>query len=227
MGVLQENGTQPQASIRETMRARISREELDQAFDARFPRDMQEKLRGARVAVAGLGGLGSNIAVMLARSGIGKLLLVDFDTVDVTNLNRQMYLIPQLGKPKAEALPEILNQINPYIEYESVCVRVTPENVKELFGTYAIVCEAFDKPDQKAMLVRELLSQCPETTVVSGNGMAGCGVNEIRTAQVMRRLYVCGDRKTDVGNGTGLMAPRVAACAAHQANKVIQLLMEA
>ena len=194
MGVLQENGTQPQASIRETMRARISREELDQAFDARFPRDMQEKLRGARVAVAGLGGLGSNIAVMLARSGIGKLLLVDFDTVDVTNLNRQMYLIPQLGKPKAEALPEILNQINPYIEYESVCVRVTPENVKELFGTYAIVCEAFDKPDQKAMLVRELLSQCPETTVVSGNGMAGCGdVNEIRTAQVMRRLYVCGD----------------------------------
>lgn len=228
MGVLQENGAQPQASIRETMRARISREELDQAFDARFPRDMQEKLRGARVAVAGLGGLGSNIAVMLARSGIGKLLLVDFDTVDVTNLNRQMYLIPQLGKPKAEALPEILNQINPYIEYESVCVRVTPENVKELFGTYAIVCEAFDKPDQKAMLVRELLSQCPETTVISGNGMAGCGdVNEIRTAQVMRRLYVCGDRKTDVGNGTGLMAPRVAACAAHQANKVIQLLMEA
>ena len=228
MGVLQENGTQQQASIRETMRARISREELDQAFDARFPRDMQEKLRGARVAVAGLGGLGSNIAVMLARSGIGKLLLVDFDTVDVTNLNRQMYLIPQLGKPKAEALPEILNQINPYIEYESVCVRVTPENVKELFGTYAIVCEAFDKPDQKAMLVRELLSQCPETTVVSGNGMAGCGdVNEIQTAQVMRRLYVCGDRKTDVGNGTGLMAPRVAACAAHQANKVIQLLMEA
>ena len=228
MGVLQENGTQPQASIRETMRARISREELDQAFDARFPRNMQEKLRGARVAVAGLGGLGSNIAVMLARSGIGKLLLVDFDTVDVTNLNRQMYLIPQLGKPKAEALPEILNQINPYIEYESVCVRVTPENVKELFGTYAIVCEAFDKPDQKAMLVRELLSQCPETTVISGNGMAGCGdVNEIQTAQVMRRLYVCGDRKTDVGNGTGLMAPRVAACAAHQANKVIQLLMEA
>ena len=228
MGVLQENGTQPQASIRETMRARISREELDQAFDARFPRNMQEKLRGARVAVAGLGGLGSNIAVMLARSGIGKLLLVDFDTVDVTNLNRLMYLIPQLGKPKAEALPEILNQINPYIEYESVCVRVTPENVKELFGTYAIVCEAFDKPDQKAMLVRELLSQCPETTVISGNGMAGCGdVNEIQTAQVMRRLYVCGDRKTDVGNGTGLMAPRVAACAAHQANKVIQLLMEA
>lgn len=213
--------------IRAMMQERISREELDRAFDARFPKEMQRKLRGGRVAVAGLGGLGSNIAVMLARSGVGKLLLVDFDVVDVTNLNRQMYLIPQLGKPKAEALPEILNQINPYLEYESVCVRVTPENVKALFADYPIVCEAFDRPDQKAMLVRELLTQCPDTTVVSGNGMAGYGnTNEIQTAQLMRRLYVCGDRKTDVGNGIGLIAPRVAACAAHQANKVLQLLME-
>ena len=95
--------------------------------------------------VAGLGGLGSNIAVMLARSGVGELLLVDFDTVDVTNLNRQMYLIPQLGKPKAEALPEILYQINPYLTYRSVCIKVTPDNVKELFSEYPIVCEAFDK----------------------------------------------------------------------------------
>ena len=206
----------------------ISQEELDRAFDARFPKEMQVKLRGAKVAVAGLGGLGSNIAVMLARSGIGKLLLVDFDVVDVTNLNRQLYFIPQLGKPKAEALPEILRQINPYLTYESVCVKVTPENVKELFEDYPIVCEAFDKPDQKAMLVRKLLTQCPKTTVVSGNGMAGYGdTNEIRTQQMMGRLYVCGDQSTDVGNGIGLIAPRVAACAAHEANKVLQLIMQA
>ena len=205
----------------------ISQEELDRAFDARFPKEMQVKLRGAKVAVAGLGGLGSNIAVMLARSGIGELLLVDFDVVDVTNLNRQMYFISQLGKPKAEALPEILRQINPYLTYESVCVKVTPENVKELFYEYPIVCEAFDKPDQKAMLVRELLTQCPKTTVVSGNGMAGYGdTNEIRTQQMMGRLYVCGDQSTDVGNGIGLVAPRVAACAAHEANKVLQLIMQ-
>ena len=178
-------------------------------------------------AVAGLGGLGSNIAVMLARSGIGKLLLVDFDVVDVTNLNRQMYFIPQLGKPKAEALPELLYQINPYAAYESVCVKVTPENVRELFYDYPIVCEAFDCPDQKAMLVRELLVQCPKTTVISGNGMAGyADINEIKTQQMMRRLYVCGDQNTDVGSGIGLIAPRVAACAAHEANKVLQLIMQ-
>ena len=213
--------------IQKEMQEQISREQLDQAFDARFPEEMQTKLRNARVAVAGLGGLGSNIAVMLARSGVGELLLVDFDTVDVTNLNRQMYLIPQLGKPKAEALPEILYQINPYLTYRSVCIKVTPENVKELFSEYPIVCEAFDKPDQKAMLVRELLMQCPETTVVSGNGMAGyADANEIRTCQVMKRLYVCGDQSTDVGNGIGLIAPRVAVCAAHEANKVLQLIMQ-
>lgn len=213
--------------MQKEMQERISREQLDQAFDARFPEEMQTKLRNARVAVAGLGGLGSNIAVMLARSGIGELLLVDFDTVDVTNLNRQMYLIPQLGKPKAEALPEILYQINPYLTYRSVCIKVTPDNVKELFSEYPIVCEAFDKPDQKAMLVRELLMQCPKTIVVSGNGMAGyADVNEIRTCQVMKRLYVCGDQSTDVGNGIGLIAPRVAVCAAHEANKVLQLIMQ-
>lgn len=213
--------------IQEKMQALITREELDRAFDARFPRGMKEKFLNARVAVAGLGGLGSNIAVMLARSGVGHLLLVDFDTVDVTNLNRQMYMIPHLGRSKAEALPDILCQINPYLEYTSICIKVTPDNVKELFMAYPIVCEAFDKPDQKAMLVREVLGQCPETTVVSGNGMAGFGdTNNIQTRQMMRRLYVCGDQKTDVGNGIGLMAPRVAACAAHQANKVLQLILQ-
>ncbi len=209
------------------MQQMISKEELDRAFDARFPDEMQEKLRGAKVAVAGLGGLGSNIAVMLARSGIGHLFLVDFDVVDVTNLNRQMYFISHLGLPKTEALPQILYQINPYLTCESVRIKVMPENVRELFKEYPIVCEAFDKPDQKAMLVRELLMQCPETIVVSGNGMAGYGdTNDICTSQKMRRLYVCGDQKTDVGGGIGLMAPRVAACAAHEANKVIQLIME-
>ena len=209
------------------MQQMISKEELDRAFDARFPDEMREKLRGAKVAVAGLGGLGSNIAVMLARSGIGHLFLVDFDVVDVTNLNRQMYFISHLGLPKTEALPQILYQINPYLICESMRIKVTPENVRELFKEYPIVCEAFDKPDQKAMLVRELLMQCPETIIVSGNGMAGYGdTNDICTSQKMRRLYVCGDQKTDVGGGIGLMAPRVAACAAHEANKVIQLIME-
>ena len=200
--------------MQKEMQKLISKDELDKAFDARFPKEMQVKLHNAKVAIAGLGGLGSNIAVMLARSGVGQLLLVDY--------------IQHIGKPKAQALPEILYQINPYSNYQSCSVKVTERNVHELFSQYPIVCEAFDAPDQKAMLVREVLTQCPNTTVVSGNGMAGYGdINEIQTSRKMRHLYVCGDQHTDVGEGSGLMAPRVAACAAHEANKVIQLIMEA
>lgn len=205
----------------------IAKEELDRAFDSRFPLEIKEKLSAAHVAIAGLGGLGSNIALMLARTGVGHMLLVDFDTVDTTNLNRQAYGISHLGKPKAEAIRELLAEINPYLDIETRYIRVTPENAAGLFGEYPILCEAFDRPDQKAMLISTVLSQCPSTTIVSGNGMAGYGdSNGITTKRAMRRLYVCGDGTTDIGDGMGLMAPRVAICAGHQANKVIQLILE-
>ena len=101
------------------------------------------------------------------------------------------------------------------------------DSIKTLFADYPIVCEAFDVPDQKAMLVNGLLATCPKTVIVAGSGMAGYeDANAIRTEQRMRRLYVCGDQTTDVGAGIGLMAPRVAICAGHQANKVLQLILE-
>ena len=96
----------------------MEKEVLDKAFDERFSPEIKDKLSNAYVAIAGLGGLGSNIAVMLARSGVGHLLLIDFDTVDVTNLNRQVYMIPHVGMKKTEALKTILEQINPYLDYE-------------------------------------------------------------------------------------------------------------
>ena len=205
----------------------IDKSELDRAFDERFTPEIKAKLKAARVAVAGLGGLGSNIAVMLARSGIGHLKLVDFDKVDVTNLNRQMYGIPHLGRFKTDAICDILADINPYLDIETVCETVTPQNAAALFGEWPIVCEAFDRPENKAMLVRTLLAECPQTIVVSGVGMAGYGdANDIRTTHPMRHLYVCGDGHTEADGMTGLMAPRVAVCAGHQANQVIQLILQ-
>ena len=205
----------------------LKKEELEAAFDERFPQDIKIKLHSAHVAIAGLGGLGSNIAVMLARSGVGHLLLVDFDTVVVSNLNRQMYELSHLGKKKTEALKELLAAINPYLDVEVQCVKVTKELVPKLFASYPIVCEAFDSAEAKTMLIETLLTECPKTTIVAGNGIAGYGdANEIRTEQKLRRLYVCGDQKTDIADGIGLMAPRVAICAGHQANKVIQLILE-
>ncbi len=205
----------------------IDKRELDRAFDARFAPEIKAKLQAAHVAIAGLGGLGSNIAVMLARSGVGHLKLVDFDKVDVTNLNRQMYGIPHLGRFKTDAIRDILTNINPYLDIETVCETVTAENAAEFFRDWPIVCEAFDSPENKAMLVRTLLAECPATTVVSGVGMAGYGdANDIRTTHPMRRLYICGDGHTAAGGMTGLMAPRVAVCAGHQANQVLQLILQ-
>lgn len=201
-------------------------EELDRAFDSRFPQDIRHKLRNSRVAIAGLGGLGSNIAVMLARSGIGHMLLVDFDAVDTTNLNRQAYAIPHIGMKKTDAIRSVLADINPYLDVETQCIKVTPKNAAQLFHSYPILCEAFDLPDQKAMLISSILGQCPNTVVISGNGMAGYGPsNDIQTSHPLRNLYVCGDSTTEAAAGMGLMAPRVAICAGHQANQVIQLIL--
>lgn len=205
----------------------VTREALDRAFDERFPAEMKEKLTNARVAIAGLGGLGSSIAVNLARSGVGHLLLIDFDVVDVTNLNRQMYMIPHIGLPKTEALHSILSQINPWLDIETRQIKITSENARGLLAGWPIVCEALDRPGQKAMLVGTLLTQCPDCVIVSGNGMAGLGdANLIRTQRKLRRLYVCGDGTSEIAPGAGLMAPRVAICAGHQANKVLQLILE-
>lgn len=205
---------------------KITQEQLKQALLERYTPEMYEKITNASVAIAGLGGLGSNVAVMLARAGIGQLLLVDFDTVDMTNLNRQVYTCEHLGRKKTEALAEILRDINPYLPLETKDCYVTPENAVELFGAYPIVCEAFDKAENKAMLVNTILEQQKETIVVSGSGMAGYGSsNEIETKKVMKRLYVCGDRKTELNNDVCLMASRVTVCAAHQANMIIRLIL--
>ncbi|MDO5397431.1 MAG: sulfur carrier protein ThiS adenylyltransferase ThiF [bacterium] len=200
--------------------------EIEASLIERHGSEVHSKLKNASAAIAGLGGLGSNIAVSLVRAGVGKLLLVDFDKVDISNLNRQQYFIEQLGQYKTDALTETLRKINPYTELETVTVRVTEDNAAKLFREYPIVCEAFDRAENKAMLVNTLLEQT-DSIIVSGSGMAGYGrSNEIETKRIMNRLYICGDRVTDSAAVNGLMAPRVMMCAAHQANKVIELIIK-
>lgn len=205
---------------------RLTQEQLHAALVERHGADIQQKLDRAAVGIAGLGGLGSNIAVFLARLGVGRLVLVDFDTVEVSNLNRQHYTMRDLGRPKADALRDQLIEINPYLDYETYTTRVTPENAPQLFADCDVVCEAFDRADQKAMLIETLLAHLPDTPIVSGSGMAGCGsANAIRTDHRFTRLYLCGDGTSDIADGVGLMAPRVAVCAAHEATMVLRLLL--
>lgn len=204
--------------------ADIGRAEIEQALIERHGQDVFYKLQNAKAAIAGLGGLGSNIAMLLVRAGIGKLLLVDFDTVDITNLNRQNYYIRHIGMTKTKATKELLHEINPYVEIETKNILVTEENAAETFKDYNIICEAFDRAENKAMLVNSML--CENKTVVSGSGMAGyLSSNTIKTRKITDAFYICGDGITDSADVNGLMAPRVSICAAHQANMILRIIL--
>ena len=202
-----------------------SREEWIAALVERHGEERQNAFLNATVAICGLGGLGSNIATALTRAGVGKLILIDFDKVDITNLNRQQYKMSQLGRPKTECCLENLRDISPYTEIEIHTVKLTEENIPELLGEADIICEAFDKADQKAMLVNTVLETFPDKYVLSGTGMAGFGsANTIQSRKVFGKLYLCGDEKSDVNDGIGLVASRVMVCAAHEAHMVLRIL---
>lgn len=203
----------------------ITEKEWTDALISRHGEELHKRFSSATVAVCGLGGLGSNIATALARSGIGKLLLIDFDCVDVTNLHRQQYKANQIGRYKAEALAENLLEIAPYTNIQTMTVRITEENFAELLKEADIVCEAFDHAESKAMLVNGVLEQLPHCYLVAASGMAGMNTpNTIRTRKIMKRFYLCGDEVSEAADSIGLVAPRVMLCAAHQAHTVLRIL---
>ncbi len=196
------------------------------ALEERHGAEIQKKLSEASVAVCGLGGLGSNIAVTLARAGVGRLYLYDFDKVDISNLNRQQYFPEQLGMPKNEALADTLKRIAPYCDIVSHQVKLSEENIPQLLGDADIICEAFDKAEQKAMLVNFVLENMPEKYLVAGSGMAGFAPsNMIQTKRVTKRFYLCGDEVSDVDDGVGLVASRVLICAGHQAHAIVRIIV--
>ena len=202
-----------------------SKEELRAMIRARHTPKLYDSLEKASVAVCGLGGLGSHIAIMLARSGIGTLHLIDFDTVEPSNLNRQAYNVDDLGKFKTEALKEQISKINPFIKININTIKIEKENIKELFCYYDIVCEAFDNAVYKAMLAQNFHSFFKDKILISASGLAGYGnSNLIKTRKIAKNFFVCGDLKSAARLGNGLIAPRVNICAAHQANLVLELL---
>lgn len=202
-----------------------SREEVRQALVLRHGETLQQRFEKAKVAVCGLGGLGSNVAIALARCGIGGLHLIDFDRVDLSNLNRQQYRMNQIGMPKPEALKEELLEINPYLQIRTDTVRLTEENIPELLKDADCICEAFDMPETKAMLTNCVLTCFPEKYLVGASGMAGLGdSNSIRTRRILPHYYLCGDGVSDVEQFGSLVAPRVMLCAAHQANQILEII---
>jgi len=172
-----------------------------------------------------LGGLGSNVAVLLARSGIAYLKLVDFDIVEASNLNRQQYRISHIGMKKTEAIRTIIKEINPFVEIEVLNKKVDRENILSIVGDVEIVVEAFDIAETKAMAIEELLIN-GDKKLVSASGMAGLGsANEIITRKIRDNFYLVGDNYSDYEEYSGIMSTRVMICAAHQANVVLRLIL--
>lgn len=204
-----------------------TREEMRKALEARHGKEMQNKISGASAAVCGLGGLGSAVAIALARAGIGGLHLIDFDRVDLSNLNRQQYSVRQIGMPKPEALAEEIGRFAPYCSIRQSFVKLTEENIPTLLAEEPYICEAFDDAEEKAMLTNCVLETFPEKYLIGASGMAGYGKsNDIVTRQITKRYYLCGDGVSEISERAGLMAPRVMVCAAHQANVILQLIIE-
>lgn len=202
-----------------------SKKEFEDALIARHGKENYEKFKASRVAVCGLGGLGSNVAVSLARAGVGYLHLIDFDTVDISNLNRQHYFVDQIGMAKTEALDLIIKRIAPFCYIKTDYTKVTDKNIYSLLEKDDIVVEAFDSAEEKAVLVNGVLELFSGKPVVSGSGMAGFeSLNLIKTRRIGKRLYICGDETSDVEEEGSLFAPRVMSCAAHEAMTVLRLI---
>ena len=202
------------------------REVLRAMIASRNSPELNLALSKAVIGVAGLGGLGSNIALSLARVGVKKLVLADFDVVEPSNLNRQQYFVRHIGMQKTQALKELINDVNPFVEVETHDIFLDEKNVASVFGECEILCEAFDNVAGKAMILNEAGASLKDKKIIGASGMAGYfSSNLIKTIKFAKNVYLCGDLTNEAKISQGLMAPRVAVCANHEANLAIRLLM--
>jgi len=203
-----------------------SPKEIECLMMARHTPGIHRRIEKSVVGIAGLGGLGSAVAIALARIGVGKLILVDFDVVEPSNLNRQQYFTHQIGMPKVEALQENLSKINPCVQIQTHNEKLDRNNVERIFKEAEVVVEAFDRADEKAMLINTVSEKMPDKYIVAASGVAGHGDNnDIRTVRFSSKIFIVGDHKTAAQPGVGLMAPRVGIVAHHQANTVLRILL--
>ena len=185
-----------------------------------------DKLKDKTVGIAGCGGLGSNCAVALARVGIRKLIIADFDIIEESNLNRQYFFYKQIGEKKAKSLQENINLINPKTKVESHDIKLDSENIIDIYKDCDVIVEAFDKAEMKQMILETVIEKLPQIPIVAGLGMAGWGDNNSIHSRQLDNLYVCGDEKKEVSDELPPLAPRVGIVANMQANTVLEILLK-
>jgi sulfur carrier protein ThiS adenylyltransferase len=190
-------------------------------------REISEILSGFRVGIAGAGGLGSNCAVALARSGIGTIVISDYDIIEPSNLNRQYYFINQIGMYKTLALKDNISRINPGTAVIALTEKLSPANIATVFSGCSVIVEAFDKKEMKEMFIETVQNLLPQTPLVIASGLAGWGKNEILgSRKIDETLIICGDETSETSADNPPMAPRVGIVANMQANAVIEILLK-
>lgn len=186
---------------------------------------IRKKLKEASVGIAGLGGLGSNAAVSLARAGIGKLVLVDFDKVEESNLDRQYYFLHQVGKPKVDAIKENIQNINPEVKVETCNLKLEKGVMEKPFKDVDVIIEALDDAEIKAAFIEEILVKLPRKPLVAASGVAGYGNSERIKTLRSGNLFLCYDEYAPSSEEDVLMAPRVALMANWEANLVLEIIL--
>ena len=188
--------------------------------------ELRDRLHASSVSIVGCGGLGSNVAAMLLRSGVRRLTLIDFDVVDASNLNRQLFFRDQIGRLKTEALAETLRRIDPEADLTLHSLRATSDNLVGLVRGADVVIEAVDRADTKAMVVNTCMESLPDVPLVTASGLAGsASANDVATERPCDNLYLVGDLTSDVTAGHPLLASRVMVAAAHEAHAAIRRLL--
>lgn len=188
-------------------------------------KQISHHLKKFTVGIAGCGGLGSNCAIALARTGLGKLVIADFDVVSEENLNRQYFFHNQIGEKKVFALRDNLLLVKPDVIVSAHDIKITETDICRLFGNCDVIVEAFDLAEMKKMLIETLLTEMPDKYVVSGSGLAGWGNNDSIKTHLFGKLIVCGDLENEVSEENPPLAPRVGIVANMQANVVVEILL--
>ena len=187
--------------------------------------EIRQRLKSMTVGIAGCGGLGSNCAIALARTGIGRLVLADYDKVEPSNLNRQYFFRDQIGMFKANALRDNIREIDDSVSVETHVVSLGPSTIRELFADCDVIVEAFDIDTAKQMIIETVLADMPEKYIISGQGLAGYGNNEGIKTKRLGKLFIVGDGETEVSDSEPPLGPRVAVVANMQANLVLEILL--
>ncbi len=199
------------------------RNEFEKGLLKYLSTEQLNKIQTAKIGIAGAGGLGSNIAHALVRTGFIDFEIIDHDNIQPDNLNRQNFYLNEIGKPKVEITAQRLLQINPEVSVQVSAIYLDSKNIWDHFLDRTIIFEAFDNVESKKLLLETFGNS--DKLLIFGSGMAGIANIEIKINKVKENVFIVGDGLTEVSPGNPPLAPRVMVCAALMASVAVNQVL--